>query len=202
MSGLVIVDYGAGNLCSVSNAIRHLGASFIVSGERDAIQQADALILPGVGHFGHLAAFLDRGGFGEAIGAHCRADKPFLGICLGMQALFDGSEESPEAHSLGLYSGGSFKIGGGVKTPHIGWDTVILSRESRLFQNLPEEPCFYFAHSYALPLCPERVATCDYGLGFSAAIESGNTFGTQFHPEKSGDQGLQLLKNFLEIAEC
>lgn len=206
MSRLVIVDYGAGNLRSVANALTFLGSAYEVSGDKSVIEGADSLILPGVGHFGPLMDALRLGKSDESIRSHIAADKPFLGICLGMQALFEGSEESPEAGSLGIATGKVQRLSGGVKVPHIGWDTVSISKGSKLFAGIPSGAHFYFAHSYALPVVPSAVATCDYGRveadGFCAAVEHGNMFGTQFHPEKSGEAGLQLFKNFLEAARC
>ncbi len=241
MSKVAIIDYGAGNLQSVVNALNYLGVTPIVSGEVSVLEKADALILPGVGHFGPLTEALHREDADDAIKAHIAGNKPFLGICLGMQALFEGSDEAPDAQAMGIAKGWVHKLSGDVKVPHIGWNEVAVRGETQLFKGIPTEQYFYFAHSFAVPVLKETVGICEYGVvgtlsaasarrhphpgsrthrpspaeqargsedeihakaEFSAAIERGNLSGVQFHPEKSGDAGLQVLKNFLEIAKC
>lgn len=199
---LAVIDYGAGNLRSVLNALCYLGVeSKIVCNENEIIA-ASALILPGVGAFGAAVDELEKRGLTQAVTAAAKS-KPFLGICLGMQLLFETSEEAPDRRGLGLLRGSvkRFPNGMGLKIPHIGWNSLKINGKSRLFSDTAQDTFVYFVHSYYCK-AEERsavAATCEYGLEFDAAVERGNLFGCQFHPEKSGDIGLALLKKFASL---
>jgi glutamine amidotransferase len=205
---IAIVDYGACNLNSVKKAFAHLGAEVTVTAKSEAVAAADKIVLPGVGHFSALAA-LDRAGLREALMKGIFAGKPFLGICLGMQWMFDGSEEAPDLAGAGLFPGICRQFPGQVKSPHAGWNSLAVlgsspsgpppSKESRLLRHLPPDSFVYFTHSFHAPVTESTSATTEYGLPFSAAVERDNIFGVQFHPEKSGMAGLLILKNFCEV---
>lgn len=195
---IAIVDYGAGNLTSVKKAFDHLGADVAITGEFESIDAADKIVLPGVGHFSALSA-LNTAGLRDALLRGILAGKPFLGICLGMQWLFDGSEEAPGLAGAGLLSGRCRQFPEEVKSPHVGWNSLSLSAESKLLRHLPSDSFVYFTHSFYAPVTSPTSATTDYGVPFSAAVERGNIFGVQFHPEKSGTAGLFILRNFCEV---
>jgi imidazole glycerol-phosphate synthase subunit HisH len=204
---IAIVDYGAGNLNSVKKAFDYLGADVTVTNQCESVAAADKIVLPGVGHFSALAA-LDRAGLRDALLEGIRAGKPFLGICLGLQWLFDGSEEAPDSAGAGLLSGRCRQFPARVKSPHVGWNSLSLdvsdsaksrNGNSRLLRCLPPASFVYFTHSFYAPVTEATSAIADYGLPFSAAVERGNIFGVQFHPEKSGTAGLLVLKNFSEV---
>lgn len=189
-----VLDYEAGNLHSVEKALRKLNAKYVRTSNAEEIDSCDALILPGVGSFASIKTI-----------SHLRnpirdfvRTRPFLGICLGMQLLFAKSEESKEK-GLGLLEGKVFRIKGKVKIPHMGWNTLRIEKESALLRGISEKDYFYFVHSYACPLSDATTASVEYGMRFSAAVEKGNVFGVQFHPEKSGEKGLRVLENFLDI---
>jgi imidazole glycerol phosphate synthase glutamine amidotransferase subunit len=197
---VTVVDYGAGNVTSVKRALERLGAEACVTDDANEISQAEKLILPGVGHCGALIAALDEKGLRQNL-LQAIGRVPFLGICLGLQALYEGSDEAPELKGLGLLSGRVSQIPGDVKLPHMGWNQVRSLRESRLLKNISPEAYFYFAHSYAAPATgTESSAVCGYGREFVAVLEQENIFGVQFHPEKSGEPGAQLIENFLRLA--
>ena len=199
---IALVDYGAGNLPSVERAFTRLGATTERSTSAAPLERAHAIVLPGVGHFGALAAALDardlRRPLLDAIGRGI----PFLGICLGLQALWTGSDEAPAERGLGLLEGRVTALPATVKLPHMGWNQLSRhgQRSSRLLAGLPDDACVYFAHSYAGPADAAAVAVCDYGATFAAVVERDNLFGVQFHPEKSGAVGAGVLANFLEAA--
>ena len=193
-----VIDYGAGNVRSVCNALRRQSIPFEVCETSFGIEKADSLILPGVGHFGNLADALDRKDLRAAIVSSLHGDKPFLGICLGMQILFDESEECPAGRGLGFFEGYVTKIDA-PRIPHIGWNVIELSEEGSC---MLEPDYFYFAHSFAVASSDASVATCCYGAPFVAAVQRKNVFGVQFHPEKSGDAGARLLKRFAEKDLC
>lgn len=203
---IALVDYGAGNLRSVANTLSELGAPYQVVKDGAAVRRARKIILPGVGHFGQMMRSLDALGVREALLERIRADVPFLGICLGLQALFEGSEEAPDLPGFGLYPGNirRFKsLERGVRVPHMGWDEIEAqpsSCPSKLLANTSSTPYLYFAHSYYAPVVPATVATCTYSLPYTAVLEDRNVFGVQFHPEKSGKTGLHVMKNFVELS--
>jgi glutamine amidotransferase len=195
---IAIVDYGAGNLNSVKRAFQHIGADAIVTTEPASLGAADKIVLPGVGHFSALAV-LDRMGLRDAMSESARAGKPLLGICLGMQWLFDGSDEAPQIAGTGLFSGTCRKFPSSVKSPHVGWNSLKVQKGSRLLRGLAQDTFVYYTHSFHAPVVSATTAASEYGLRFSAAVEQDNIFGVQFHPEKSGPAGLLILKNFCEV---
>jgi imidazole glycerol phosphate synthase glutamine amidotransferase subunit len=196
---IAILDYGAGNLRSVENALAALGADYCLVRDAAGLERASKIILPGVGHFGQMMRALQAMGVRQALGERIRAGVPFLGICLGLQALFRASEEAPEVQGLGLFGGVVRRFPPGVRVPHMGWNELTVERRSRLLAGLGERPYVYFAHSYYVPWISEAAAACTYGLPYTAALEAGSVFGVQFHPEKSGALGLRILRNFVEF---
>jgi imidazole glycerol-phosphate synthase subunit HisH len=198
-----VIDYGMGNLRSVLNAVEHLGGdAVLVSSPADA-DQAEKLILPGVGAFGVGMQNLDRLGFAEALPHLARSGRPLLGICLGMQLLASTGTEHGRHDGLGLVPGlvERIDVDGDLRIPHVGWNAIDSRRESALFEGLSQEPTFYFVHSYELrPDDPEALtATTDYGGEVTACVQADGIFGVQFHPEKSQADGLRLLENFLSV---
>jgi imidazole glycerol phosphate synthase glutamine amidotransferase subunit len=200
---ITLVDYGAGNVASVELALRHLGAESQRGCSADCIHDAKALLLPGVGHFGALIRALDERGVRAPLLDALSRGVPFLGICLGLQALYDSSEEAPDLRGLQLLPGKIRALPQDVKLPHMGWNQIRTTRDSRLLNGLDPGAYFYFAHSYAaLPASEdtEAVATCTHGAEFVAVLEQNNICAVQFHPEKSGVAGARLLQNFLGLA--
>jgi glutamine amidotransferase len=193
-----IIDYGAGNLVSVQKAFEYLGARAAVIRRPHEVKVADRLVLPGVGHFVAMAA-LQVNGTRDAVLDAIFSGKPFLGICLGMQWLFDGSEEAPEISGAGLFPGRCRALPKSVKSPHVGWNTIEVRAESRLLRGLESTPFLYFTHSFAAPIGAGTTAVAQYGGPLAAAVECANIFGVQFHPEKSGHSGLKILRSFCEI---
>lgn len=202
---IAVIDYGAGNLKSVKNALDHLGAANMRASTAKEILLADAVILPGVGEFGTAMAELERRGIKEAVIEAANGGRPLLGICLGMQLLFEAGEESRGAKGLGILPGRvpRFPAEMGLKIPHMGWNSVMPIKENRLLDGLPKGSYMYFVHSFYVKAAERSdvSAISEYGLIFDAAVERGNIFGCQFHPEKSGAAGLVILKNFIEIAK-
>ena len=200
---IAIIDYDAGNLKSVEKALAYIGEESVITGEREEILKADKVILPGVGSFGDAMANLKRLGLDDVIREVAANGTPFLGICLGLQLLFESSEETPGVEGLGILKGKVLRIPDkeGLKIPHIGWNSLKLSNNGRLFQGMIGEPYVYFVHSYYLQAeDPDIVkATTDYSTCIHASVEQGNVFACQFHPEKSSAVGLQILKNFAAI---
>ncbi len=200
---IAIIDYGAGNVSSVAKALKFIGCDAELTSDANTILNADGAILPGVGSFGAAMESIDGRGLAPAIKAFIREGRPFLGICLGLQVLFDSSEESPEAEGLSIFSGSVVRFPSelGLKIPHIGWNSIEFKKECPVFKGLPDNPYVYFVHSYYLNAKDDEVvsATAEYGIKFHAAAWRGNTFATQFHPEKSGEVGLQILRNFAEL---
>jgi imidazole glycerol phosphate synthase glutamine amidotransferase subunit len=196
---ITIFDYGAGNLRSVANTLEEVGAEYVLERDAEGLRRAVKIILPGVGHFGQMLRELDRLGVREALVERIRAGVPFLGICLGLQALFAASEEAPEACGLGLFEGVVKRFPAGARVPQMGWNELEPRRECRLLRGVGPKPYVYFAHSYYAPVIAETAATCTYTLPYTALLEAGNVYGVQFHPEKSGPVGLQVVRNFVEV---
>ena len=200
---IAIIDYDAGNIKSVEKALLHLGEQPVITRDRDVILKSDKVILPGVGAFGDAMAKLKEYNLIEVIHEVVERKIPFLGICLGLQLMFESSEESNGVEGLGLLKGHILRIPEkeGLKIPHMGWNNISVREDSRLFQNLPENPYVYFVHSYYLKAEDPAIvaATTDYSVTIHAAVEKENLFACQFHPEKSSDVGLQILKNFVEL---
>ena len=198
---IALVDYGAGNLTSVKKALSSLGASFTVPSSPDECRRADAVIVPGVGHFGATSR-LDAP-WREAIADATGAGTPLFGICVGMQWLFEGSDEAPGVDGLGVMSGRITRLAGNtderLKVPHVGWNALTLTGSARLLAGLANGSQVYFTHSYAAPVTTDCVASTTHANTFASVVERGDIFGVQFHPEKSGDVGLHILRNFLEI---
>jgi glutamine amidotransferase len=197
---IAVLDYGVGNLHSATKALDRAGADVRVVPSVAAAAGAAGLVVPGVGAYGACLAGLGSAGGAGAVAGWLAAGRPLLGICVGMQLAFEASEEGPVTGGIGVVPGTVRRLAGGVKVPHIGWNEVAVRNGSRLFAGLPSGTRFYFVHSYAPEAGGDAVAAvCDYGAPFAAAIERGNLFGTQFHPEKSGASGLALLGNFVEV---
>ena len=194
-----IVDYGAGNIRSVQNTLEELGADFAVTSDPAAVSGARKIILPGVGHFGQMMQAIDRLRLRDVLLERIRAGVPFLGICIGLQCLFEGSEESPSSRGLGLFSGFVRRFVGDARIPHMGWNSLEKTRPSKLLAQLENGTFTYFAHSYYAPVNESTAATCTYLHPYSAVLEKGNVYAVQFHPEKSGPVGLHVVKNFLEV---
>jgi glutamine amidotransferase len=195
---IAIVDYGAGNLHSVKKAFDYLGAQVVVTGQAESVTAADKVVLPGVGHFSSLRS-LESAGLRDALLQAASGGKPLLGICLGMQWLFDGSEEFIEIAGAGIFPGKCRRFPCSVKSPHVGWNSLTIQQSSRLLQGVAEDSFVYYTHSFHAPVVAGTAATSEYGLQFAGAVERDNIFGVQFHPEKSGDVGLAILKNFCEV---
>lgn len=201
---IAIIDYGAGNLFSLASSLKHIGADAEVTDDKDKIRTADRMILPGVGAFGDAADELRARGLDEVIREEALAGKPLMGICLGMQLLFEQSLEYGEHEGLGLIRGTVRPLEGyipaGYKIPQIGWNSLTFHQEHPVFKDVPEGSFVYFVHSYYGDTDPSQLAaTCEYGETVTAAVASGKTIGCQFHPEKSGDVGMKILQNFCEL---
>jgi imidazole glycerol phosphate synthase glutamine amidotransferase subunit len=199
---VTLVDYGAGNLTSVERALERLGAASRRSQSPESIERSDALLLPGVGHFAALIRGLDERGLREPLRSAIRRGIPFLGICLGLQALYESSEEAPDVPGLNIFGGSVRGLPSDVKLPHMGWNRVKQLRESSALRGVPDDAYFYFAHSYAAGSAdPRVVATSCHGVPFAAAVEHENIWALQFHPEKSASTGAAVLQNFLSFAQ-
>lgn len=200
---VAIIDYDAGNIKSVEKAMQLLGQEVKITRDRDEIMAADHVILPGVGAFGDAMEKLHQYGLVEVIHEVTKKGTPFLGICLGLQLLFERSDEAPGVEGLGVLKGDILKLPDkeGYKIPHMGWNSLDFPREGRLFKGLGEHPYVYFVHSYYLKAAEKEIvtATADYTTTIHASVEKDNVFACQFHPEKSSDVGLQILKNFVEL---
>lgn len=200
---IAIIDYDAGNLKSVEKAFGALGQACVVTRDHDEIRRAEKVVLPGVGSFGMAMEQLRKYELDKVIREVTQVQKPFLGICLGLQLLFEGSEESEGIEGLHLLDGGILRIPDkeGLKIPHIGWNSLELKNGGRLFTGLPGQPYVYFVHSYYLKAADESIvkAQTEYSVDIHASVEQGNIFACQFHPEKSSAVGLQILRNFAEI---
>jgi len=194
---IAIVDYGAGNISSVKKALEHLGASAEVTSDPQVIARADKLVVPGVGHFNRCLP-LNRQLRLPLLDSFS-SGKPFLGICVGMQWLFEGSTESPETSGAGLFAGECDRFPAGMKCPHVGWNQIDVRKDSRLLRGIESGAFVYYTHSYRAPVGDDTIASTEYGGEFSAAIERETVFGVQFHPEKSGAAGLKILENFCAL---
>lgn len=201
---IAIIDYDAGNLKSVEKALIYLGEDVIVSRNKEEILSADAVILPGVGSFGDAMSKLKTYDLVDTIKEVAKRNIPFLGICLGLQLLFERSDETPGVKGLGILKGEILRIPDkeGLKIPHIGWNSIDLTGNGRLFEGIDNQSYVYFVHSYYLKAEDENIvkASTEYSTHIHASVESGNIFACQFHPEKSGEIGLKILKNFAKIS--
>lgn len=200
---VAIIDYGAGNLSSVKKALDYLGAESEITQDRELIMSASHIILPGVGSFGDAMDAMKERGLVETIKEAALSGKPFLGICLGLQLLFESSEESEGVSGLGLLKGRIIEIpkDKGLKVPHMGWNSISIKQNNGIFKGIEEGGYFYFVHSYYLTGAEDDAvaAETEYGVGIECAVQRGNLCATQFHPEKSGRLGLRLLENFLAM---
>jgi glutamine amidotransferase len=196
---IAVVDYKAGNLTSVMKALAAIGADDAVStDDPEAVRRADKIILPGVGHF-QATIFLSKHGLKEVIEDRLATGTPFLGICVGLQWLFKGSTEAPDVPGLGAFDAMCSRFAPGGKIPHVGWNSLAIHQDSRLLRGIPNESFVYFTHSYRAPVIHATVSVTQYGEPFTATAEDDNVMGVQFHPEKSGPIGLQILRNFVEL---
>ena len=200
---IAIIDYDAGNIKSVEKALQKLGADVVITKDAQEILRADKVILPGVGAFGDAMANLKKFGLDKVIYEVVEKGTPFLGICLGLQLLFERSDETPGVEGLGILKGEILRIPDkeDLKIPHMGWNSLHLQNQGRLFEGLSEQSYVYFVHSYYLKAEDEQIvkATTDYSVNIHASVEKDNVFACQFHPEKSSDVGLKILKNFVEL---
>lgn len=199
---IAIIDYGAGNLHSVKNALDFLGAESKITGSVSEILSADKVILPGVGAFGSAMNALTASGLNDVIFEVADKGTPLLGICLGLQLMFEKSEEAPDVKGLGLFKGTIVKIPDrSLKIPHMGWNNIEVVKDSRILHNIGKNPFVYFVHSYYLNASDESVVSAytNYGERLGIAVEKDNVFATQFHPEKSGETGMKILKNFINL---
>jgi imidazole glycerol-phosphate synthase subunit HisH len=197
---IAIFDYGAGNLRSVQNTLAEVGSPYVLVDDAEGLQKADKIILPGVGHFGQMIRSLDAMRVRQTILERIDSGVPLLGICLGLQCLFAASEEAPELAGLGVFPETVQRFSGEARVPQMGWNVLDLRGPSRLLSGLGPKPYVYYANSYHAPVCAATMATSTYTVEFTAAIERGNLFGVQFHPEKSGPLGLKIMKNFVELS--
>lgn len=196
---ITIIDYGAGNLRSVENTLGAVGAPYRLTRSAEGVLSAEKLILPGVGHYGQMMSALDELELRAAIISRLRDGVPFLGICLGMQALFESSAEAPDQSGFALFEGRVERFSADARVPHMGWNEIVPVKPGRLLADIGEQPYLYFAHSYYCPIGQPTAAVCSYTLDYTAAIEQDNLFGVQFHPEKSGPLGLKIVRNFVEL---
>jgi imidazole glycerol-phosphate synthase subunit HisH len=199
MSQVSVFDYGAGNLRSVLNTLEAVGAPFALIDDAEGLEKAEKIILPGVGHFGQMLRSLDAMRVRGALLSRILSGVPFLGICLGLQGLFEESEEAPDVKGLGVFPGKVRRFPEDARVPHMGWNELEVKAGSRILRGLGERPYLYFAHSYYVPVMDAAAAVCQYVEPFTAVLERENVFGVQFHPEKSGPLGLQIVKNFADL---
>jgi glutamine amidotransferase len=195
---IAVVDYKAGNLASVMKSLAAVGVDAVSTEDSEVVRRAEKIILPGVGHFA-ATKFLDDHGLKQAIAGRVGAGAPFLGICVGLQWLFSGSTEAPECAGLGAFGAVCERFAEGKKIPHVGWNSLEVREGSRLLAGVPSGSFVYFTHSYRAPVVEETVAVTSYEEDFTAAVEKDNVMGVQFHPEKSGEAGLRILRNFVEL---
>jgi imidazole glycerol-phosphate synthase subunit HisH len=195
---ITVIDYKAGNLTSVMKALDALGYQATVTADPEVVRKATKVILPGVGHF-QATQLLEETGLTASVREAIARGTPFLGICVGLQWLFEGSTEAPAVKGLSLFPGECERFAPGVKVPHVGWNEVRVASQSRLMQGIEDGAFVYYTHSYRAPVIAETVAVTAYGGPFSGAVERGNVMGVQFHPEKSGVAGMRVLRNFVEL---
>ena len=196
---IAIFDYGAGNLRSVQNTLAEIGASYEVVEDAEGLRRASKIILPGVGHFGQMMRAINAMRVRDALLERIGVGVPFLGICLGLQALFRHSEEAPEVEGLGLFSETVRRFPIEARVPQMGWNDLKVIRDTELLRWVGTRPFVYFAHSYYVPAVEAAAALCTYVVPYTAVLDSGNIFGVQFHPEKSGPLGLRIMKNFVNL---
>lgn len=200
---IAIIDYGAGNLQSVKKALDFIGAESVITDDPETINACDKILLPGVGSFGDAMASMQEKNLVETVKQNALSGKAFLGICLGLQLLFEESEETPGVKGLGIFKGKirKFPADMGLKIPHIGWNSLEIKQNDTIFKDIPENSYVYFVHSYYLEAeeSDTVAAVTNYGIDFHSAVGRNNIFATQFHPEKSGDVGLQILRNFASM---
>lgn len=195
---IAILDYGAGNLRSVANTLDEIGAPYEVRTTPQDLNTFDKVILPGVGHFGQMTRAMDTLGLRNAIQAYIATGKPFLGICVGLQCMFESSEEAPDEKGLGLFPGVVARFPNTARVPQMGWNSLTYVKNSPLLEGLGADPYVYFANSYYAPLNDATSALCYYEVPFTASLQNKNVYAVQFHPEKSGPVGLQVMRNFVE----
>lgn len=202
---IAIIDYGAGNIQSVYKALKFLNCECVITSDKDEILGADGAVLPGQGSFGDCVNSMKKRGIDKAVKEFINSGKPFLGICVGLQLLFENSEESPEVEGLGIFKGTIKRIpnGEGLKIPHMGWNSINLLKNDGIFKDIDNNSYVYFVHSYYLDAEDKDIVSAQtkYGVKIDAAVSRKNVTATQFHPEKSGDVGLKMLRNFAEICE-
>jgi len=196
---ITLVDYHAGNLASVRKAFAHLGCEVVIIEDPDVVRRARQIVVPGVGHFAATEQ-LTRAGLRDAVAEAIHEGANFLGICVGMQWMFRDSTEAPDVLGLGLIDATVERFPAGAKVPHVGWNTLETRGSSRILRSVPSPSFVYYTHSYRAPLVTETVGLTEYGSPFSGVVEKENCFGVQFHPEKSGPAGLQILENFARLA--
>jgi glutamine amidotransferase len=198
---IALIDYQAGNLTSVKKALATIGAEVFVPSTPGELAESSGIIVPGVGHFGATRAL--EGAWTEAILARVGEGRPLFGICLGMQWLYEGSDEAPDCPGLGLLSGQCFRLGGAavedIKVPHVGWNSLSILQKTSIVEGVPPDAQVYFTHSYVGPVNGDTVAVTEHGAAFAAIVQRGHVAGVQFHPEKSGEVGLRILRNFMEL---
>lgn len=202
---IAMIDYDAGNIKSVEKALLYLGQDVVITRDADVLLHADGVILPGVGSFGDAMEKLHGYGLVDVIHKIVEKGTPFLGICLGLQLLFESSDETPGVEGLHVLDGKIVRIPAenGLKVPHIGWNNLKFPNQGRLFEGIPEDSYVYFVHSYYLQATDASIvkATAEYGVNIHASVEKDNVFACQFHPEKSSDVGMQILRNFIKVTE-
>jgi len=196
---IAIVDYGAGNLRSVQNTLDEIGAEYRVFTSPEGLAEAPKIVLPGVGHFGQMMRALEERKLLKAVVERVAAGVPLLGICVGLQCLFEASEEAPGVAGLGLFKGTVRRFPKELRVPHMGWNTLDRVKDCRLLDGLGDQPYVCFLHSYYAPLCEATAASCTYTLPYTAMLHRENIYAVQFHPEKSGPAGLRVMRNFIEL---
>jgi len=196
---IAIIDYGAGNLRSVANTLEEIGAEYQVLTAPEGIEAFDKIIMPGVGHFGQMMRALDERRLRPAVLERIDAGITLLGICIGLQCMFDGSEEAPDQQGLHLFPGTVTRFPTDARVPHMGWNSLDRIKDCKLLEGLGDHPYVYFAHSYHAPLCDSTSATCTYVYPYTAVLQRNNVYAVQFHPERSGPTGIQVMRNFVEL---